>query len=241
MTTEWPQSDLGTLAEFRNGLNFTQAARERGGLPIVGVGDFQSRSVLDFDGLEELDPNEVDCGDITLRQDDILFVRSNGNRDLIGRSLFVMRPPPRTTTFSGFTIRLRIKDDRCHPRFFAYVLRGPLIRSVLSSQGGGTNINNLNQGILSRLRVPLPPLSTQRRIAFILSAYDDLIETNSRRGALLKSMVRVLFEEWFVRFKFPGHECSERVPKLTWYGPDRLAGKKGSRTDRKATKRPCLS
>lgn len=206
MTIKWPQFELGTLAEFRNGLNYTQAARAHGGLPIVGVKDFQSRSVVEFNGLEELDPSAVDCGDITLRQGDILFVRSNGNRDLIGRSLLVTRPPLRTTTFSGFTIRLRFKDDRCDPRFFAYVLRGPLIRSLLSSQGGGTNINNLNQGILSRLRVPLPPLQTQLRVASILGAYDDLIGINQRRIKLLEETADRLYEEWFVRFRFPGHE-----------------------------------
>ncbi|MFC3214189.1 restriction endonuclease subunit S [Novosphingobium panipatense] len=52
----------------------------------------------------------------------------------------------------------------------------------------------------------LPPLETQRRIASILGAYDDLIEVNRRRVAVLEEMARSLFEEWFVRFRFPGHE-----------------------------------
>jgi type I restriction enzyme S subunit len=76
----------------------------------------------------------------------------------------------------------------------------------MSSQGGGTSINNLNQGILSRLEVPLPPMENQQRIAAILGAYDDLIEVNQRRVAVLEEMARGLFEGWFVRFRFPGHE-----------------------------------
>jgi len=91
------------------------------------------------------------------------------------------------------------------------VLRGPLIRQVLSSQGGGTNINNLNQSILSRLSVPFPTPEEQRRVAFILGAYDDLIEVNRRRIALLEALARRLFEEWFIRFEFPGHESEERL------------------------------
>lgn len=63
----------------------------------------------------------------------------------------------------------------------------------------------------------LPPLETQRRIAAILGAHDDLIEINRRRVAVLEEMARGLFEEWFVRFRFPGHEA---VPILgTPYGP----------------------
>jgi type I restriction enzyme S subunit len=65
----------------------------------------------------------------------------------------------------------------------------------------------LNQGILSSLVVPLPPLEEQRRIASILSAYDDLIEVNRRRVAILEEMARRLFEEWFVNLRFPGHEA----------------------------------
>lgn len=218
MTEKWLSVELGSVAEFRNGLNYTQAARSHGGLPIVGVKDFQARSFVDFEGLEELDPAEVDCGDITLKKDDILFVRSNGNRQLIGRSLLVKETPTRRTTYSGFAIRLRFTSDLCDPQFYAYVLRGPLIRQVLSSQGGGTNISNLNQGILSRLSVPFPTLEEQRRITSILGAYDELIEVNQRRIVLLEETARRLFEEWFVHFRFPDHEGQAMVEvQEDWY------------------------
>ena len=62
---------------------------------------------------------------------------------------------------------------------------------------------------LSLVQVPLPPLSEQRRIVGILSAYDDLIENNRKRIALLEESARSLYKEWFVRLRFPGHE---RVP-----------------------------
>lgn len=205
MNHAWPQVQLGSIADFRNGLNYTQDARRRGGLPIVGVKDFQSRTFIDYSNLEQIDPDSVSVGDTLLAKDDILFVRSNGNRDLIGRSLIVDKQPVQPTTYSGFTIRLRIRDSRAYPRFFAYLLRGPIIRKILSSQGGGTNISNLNQGILSALSVPLPPPDEQRRIASILSAYDDLIEVNRRRVAILEDMARRLFKEWFVHLRFPGH------------------------------------
>jgi type I restriction enzyme S subunit len=70
---------------------------------------------------------------------------------------------------------------------------------------------SLNQDIISRIQLPIPPVTSQRRIASILSAYDDLIENNTRRIAILEEMARRIYEEWFVRFRFPGHEQVRRV------------------------------
>ena len=65
---------------------------------------------------------------------------------------------------------------------------------------------SLNHGILERIELPLPPPPVQRRIAGILSAYDDLIENSQRRIKILEEMARRLYREWFVYFLFPGHE-----------------------------------
>jgi type I restriction enzyme S subunit len=64
---------------------------------------------------------------------------------------------------------------------------------------------------LATLHVPVPPLPTQRRIAGILSAYDDLIENSQRRIKILEEMARRLYREWFVYFRFPGHEGCRSV------------------------------
>jgi type I restriction enzyme S subunit len=80
-----------------------------------------------------------------------------------------------------------------------------LIRQALSLHGGGTNISNLNQDILGRLEVPLPPKPVQCKIASILSAYDDLIENNTRRIKVLEGMAKMIYREWFINFRFPGY------------------------------------
>ena len=59
---------------------------------------------------------------------------------------------------------------------------------------------------LTKLQVKLPPLPTQQKIAAILSAYDDLIENNTRRIKILEEMAQAIYREWFVNFRFPGHE-----------------------------------
>jgi type I restriction enzyme S subunit len=74
----------------------------------------------------------------------------------------------------------------------------------LTARGGGTNISNLNQDILSVLEVPAPARAVQERIAGILAAYDELIENNQRRTQILEEMAQALYREWFVEYRFPG-------------------------------------
>jgi type I restriction enzyme S subunit len=68
---------------------------------------------------------------------------------------------------------------------------------------------NLSAGILKKLPVVLPDLISQKKIAAILSAYDDLIENNLQRIRLLEEVAQITYEEWFVRMKFPGHETAQ--------------------------------
>ncbi len=87
---------------------------------------------------------------------------------------------------------------------------------------GLENFNNdaavpgLNRNLVHKLKIKLPPLPTQRRIAAILSAYDELIETNNCRIKILEQMAEQIYKEWFVRIRFPGHEKAvfvKGVPK----------------------------
>ena len=207
--TKWPTKRLGELAEFRNGVNYNKSSFGVG-VKVVGVSDFQDYTKPRYAELEQINPKGIVTERNILRDGDIVFVRSNGNRELIGRSLFIEQPPEEIT-HSAFTIRLRFTTHDVLPKFYAYCFRAPLIRQALTAQGGGTNINNLNQDILNALKVPFPPLSVQRRIAGILSAYDELIENSQRRINILESMARALYREWFVHFRFPGYEDHPRV------------------------------
>ena len=129
---------------------------------------------------------------------------------IIGRSLFVSDIKEQVL-HSAFTIKVRFNSDKVIPRFYAYLFRTSLIRQTLSAHGNGTNISNLNQQILSNLPVPLPDLSTQNKIVNVISAYDDLIENNTRRIKVLESMAQTLYQEWFVKFRFPGYKQVKKV------------------------------
>ena len=88
------------------------------------------------------------------------------------------------------------------PRFAAYFLKNAL-RNYQSDKAA---VPGVNRNVLHELPVRCPDKMHQRRIASILSAYDDLIENNRRRMALLEDAARQLYREWFVRLRFPGHE-----------------------------------
>lgn len=98
---------------------------------------------------------------------------------------------------------LRPKDNKNVDMRWAYYATRVLDFSKLAT---GSAVPSLTRDHFYSVEVHVPPLETQRRIAAILGAYDDLIEVNRRRVAVLEEMARGLFEEWFVRFRFPGHE-----------------------------------
>jgi type I restriction enzyme S subunit len=103
---------------------------------------------------------------------------------------------------SDNTIVVEPLDEVSDTQFVYYLL----VDAALNRYAGGAAQPLLTQSRLKPLEFRLPRLPIQRRIASILSAYDDLIENNTRRIAILEEMARRLYEEWFVRFRFPGHE-----------------------------------
>ena len=96
-------------------------------------------------------------------------------------------------------------------RFLMYALLTPEAQSQMKLSAAGAAQPKLGIYKVNEINVPVPPLPVQRRIAGILSAYDELMENNQRRIRLLEAMARALYREWFVHFRFPGHEKLPRV------------------------------
>ena len=98
-------------------------------------------------------------------------------------------------------------NDQVDTRFLYYLL----LEAKLGQHAGGAAQPLVTQTILKQVEVKIPDLPTQRKIAGILSAYDDLIENNLRRIKILEEMAQSLYREWFVHFRFPGHESAKFV------------------------------
>ncbi|MEI7487824.1 MAG: hypothetical protein WCJ72_10525 [Chryseobacterium sp.] len=104
------ETNFGKLASFRNGLNFNNENRGVG-CKIIGVSDFGDKLTPDYDSLDEIDPTGIIKEDDYLRNGDILFVRSNGNKNLVGRSMYINNVNEKIV-FSGFCIRARITSQK---------------------------------------------------------------------------------------------------------------------------------
>lgn len=105
-------------------------------------------------------------------------------------------------------------EDKSDVRYIKYSF--DLIKKHLQSISQGTTQDNLSQDKLLKFYFKAPDVKEQHRIASILSAYDDLIENNNRRIALLEQMAEQIYKEWFVRMRFPGYQNTEfekGVPK----------------------------
>jgi type I restriction enzyme S subunit len=86
-----------------------------------------------------------------------------------------------------------------------YYFASPEMVAHIRNRAIGAAVPGISLAILKELSVVLPPLETQRAIAFVLSAYDDLIENNTRRIQILERMAQAIYREWFANFRFPGH------------------------------------
>jgi type I restriction enzyme S subunit len=105
------------------------------------------------------------------------------------------------------TVLIRPNRELVDPDFLCYYLLAPRQQAFLLSGATGVTAAHVNMKDIRRLPLhSLPDIDMQRRAGSCLAAYDDLIENNQRRMALLEKAARLLYEEWFVRLRFPGHE-----------------------------------
>ena len=110
------------------------------------------------------------------------------------------------------TVLIRVNSPQIIPAYLVYLLLGDEVQGRFQSLSTGATVGHLNVRDIRELPLPqIPPLPTQRKIAAILSAYDDLIENNTRRIKILEEMAQNLYREWFVKFRFPGHEHARFV------------------------------
>ena len=178
----WKQCLLGEVVNLKRGYDLPHSARSPGPFPVVS-----SSGITDHHSEAKVKGPGVVTGRYrTLGQ--VFFVESDYWP--LNTSLYVQN-------FMG--------ND---PRFVSYLL-GTLNFGLQNAAGA---VPGVNRNHLHAIEVRVPPLPAQRRIAGILSAYDDLIENTQRRIKILEAMARALYREWFVHFRFPGHESVPRVP-----------------------------
>ncbi len=205
----WEKVRLGDIAEFSNGINFGKDDYGKG-IKIIGVSNFGDKFSPEYDSLTEVKEEVVKSNDY-LYPGDIVFVRSNGNKELVGRCMLIDNKADKVT-YSGFCIRARLKDTTKHnPTFWTYHFKNQSFRKAMAGTAVGANIQNLSQGRLADYVTTVPDYDSQVRIAQWLSVYDNLIENNKKQIKLLEEAAERLYREWFVDFHFPGYEDAKIV------------------------------
>ena len=190
---KWKVEKLGNLGLCKNGMNFSY---EDNGFEIncLGVGDFKDNAVIsNCEKLPVISLNEKPSEEYLLKDNDIVFVRSNGNKELVGRSVLVH--PRVLTTFSGFCIRFRLSTDSINHLFLLQFLKMPNTRKNMA--GRGANIQNLNQQILSNLDIPVPPISLQNDFAAFVQQIDKSKFAVQKSLEKAETLYKSLMQEYF--------------------------------------------
>lgn len=192
----WDVASLLEYGSFKNGMNFSKG--ELGfALKCLGVGDFKSLATITcMDNIGEIELNTLPSDDYLLKDGDIVFVRSNGNKALVGRCLTIY-PNKEKVTFSGFCIRYRIKNPAITPEYLNFLFRTPSMKQQMLSGGQGANIQNISQGTLSALRIPVPPLEKQLTFSKVVSFHSALMEKLNINTAKTEDMFDSISQQYF--------------------------------------------
>lgn len=213
--TKWSETTLGEICNKVGGIIQTgpfgsqlhESDYSLDGTPVVMPKDIIEGRIV-TESVARIAPEHVErLSRHKLKPGDIVY----GRRGDIGRQALIRNEQNGWLCGTG-CLRLGLSDTVIEPLFLHYYLRQESVISWISNQAVGATLPNLNTGILRSVPVRVPPLPVQHRIGGILSAYDELIENNQRRIKILEEMAQSLYREWFVHFRFPGHDKVTMVP-----------------------------
>lgn len=178
VNSDFTEIAISEIGEFKNGINFSKGNGDNI-VQFLGVGNFGELSTLNStDNLEKIciEASDEQLSSYFLKEDDIVFVRSNGSKELVGRNLLVKNPADRVV-YSGFCIRYRMYDNnkRTTMSYINAWLENGALKTMLKSENRGTNINNLNQEILKKLEIYVPTIREQEKVLSVLACYNHMM------------------------------------------------------------------
>ena len=187
---------LKYVGSFQNGMNFTSKVSDNE-IPFLGVGDFQNNMVLSGREASIMYDGVIPYSAL-LKNDDIVFVRSNGSKSLVGRSVLV-RDIDFDLTYRGFCIRFRKQRVDFDSKFILYAMWSNKFREVIDSYTRGTNITNVSQDMLKNVLLPEISLHKQieivKKLDVVCAEIDNsLLEKNTQRDILCEYKKSLIYE-----------------------------------------------
>ena len=155
---------------------------------------------IDWSSVPHCEINEDNLSKYLLEKDDIVIAHTGATTGYAKRIRTKQH-----AIFASYLVRIRI-NSKCDSKYIGYIVESDEYKQFIQLNIGGAAQPHANAQILTSFPISLPPPQTQQKIAAILSAYDDLIENNTRRIKILEDMAQTLYQEWFVHYRFPGHE-----------------------------------
>lgn len=210
----WKETTLGEVCDLVKGTIQTgpfgsqlhQSDYSTSGIPVVMPKDIIEGRISTASVARISDEHVERLSRHKLLRGDIVY----GRRGDIGRQALVTPEQEGWICGTGCLL-VRLGDSILNPQFLHYYLKQEDVIGWITQQAVGATMPNLNTGILKSVPVRFPQIEEQRRIAAVLGAYDALIENSQRRIEILEQMARGLYREWFVQFRYPGHEGVGRV------------------------------
>jgi len=199
MSSEWKTLLLGDVYEYCSGLSKPRS--EFGsGHPFLGFKDVFYNSAVPKVLNELVRSTQQEQNRCSIKRGDLFLTRTSETMDELGMSSVALKDYP-NATFNGFTKRLRPKSsDVIAPEYARYYFRSTHFRQSVNAMSTMSTRASLNNEILDRLQVVLPPLKEQKCIGYLLATLDDKIELNRKTNETLEAMAKALFKSWFVDF-----------------------------------------
>ncbi len=209
--SDWRQCTLGDILEIKHGYAFLGEHFTSAGTHIVLTpGNFYDEGGFKQKGDKEKWYKGPIPADYVLNEGDVIVAMTEQAEGLLGSSAII--PQSGAYLHNQRLGLVQILDEKqTDQQFIYYLFNSKTVRQQIRASASGVKIRHTAPSRIADVKVCVPPVLVQRRIAGILSAYDDLIENSQRRIQILEGMARALYREWFVQLRFPGHEKIKRV------------------------------
>jgi type I restriction enzyme, S subunit len=199
MAGEWKTVPLGDLYEFSSGLSKPRS-QFGFGHGFLSFKDVFYNYFVPARLVELVNSTEAEQRSCSIKTGDVFLTRTSETMDELGMSSVALKDYE-GATFNGFTKRLRPNGtEPIVPEYAGYYFRSPTFRREVTAMSSMSTRASLNNEMLGRLKIILPPVETQSAIGSILKSLDDKIELNRRMNATLEAIARTLFQSWFVDF-----------------------------------------
>lgn len=207
----WEHRTLSEFLRIKHGFAFkSQFFSNEGEYVLLTPGNFYERGGFKNKGEKETYYTGDIPEDFILKKRDLLVAMTEQMEGLLG-SPALIPADDRYLHNQRLGLVSDLDENLLDKGFLYHLFNTHNVRHQISASASGTKVRHTSPERIGKVRFHCPPITTQRRIASILSAYDDLIENNLRRIALLEESARLLYNEWFVRLRFPGYEHTRIV------------------------------